>query len=51
MRLIVMSDLHLAKKPWQVRKAFCMGKDAVTAYAMDDGRVLHTWKFDWKKHD
>ena len=29
MRLMVMSDLHLSKKPWQVRKALKMGADAV----------------------
>ena len=28
MRLLVMSDLHLSQKPWQVRKALKMGKDA-----------------------
>lgn len=28
MRILAMSDLHLSKKPWQVRKALGMGKDA-----------------------
>lgn len=28
MRILAMSDLHLSKKPWQVRKALAMGKDA-----------------------
>lgn len=28
MRLLVMSDLHLSKKPWQVRKALKMGEDS-----------------------
>ena len=28
MRFLVMSDLHLSKKPWQVRKALKMGEDA-----------------------
>ena len=28
MKFIVMSDLHLSKKPWQVRKALNMGKGA-----------------------
>lgn len=28
MRILAMSDLHLSKKPWQVRKALRMGSDA-----------------------
>ena len=28
MRVIAMSDLHLSKKPWQVRKALKMAADA-----------------------
>lgn len=28
MKVIAMSDLHLSKKPWQVRKALSMAKDA-----------------------
>jgi len=28
MKIIVMSDLHLSKKPWQVRKTLKMGEDA-----------------------
>ena len=28
MKIIAMSDLHLSKKPWQVRKALKMGSDA-----------------------
>ena len=28
MKMLAMSDLHLSKKPWQVRKALGMGKDA-----------------------
>ncbi len=29
MKIIAMSDLHLSKKPWQVRKALSMARDAV----------------------
>ena len=28
MKILAMSDLHLNKKPWQVRKALRMGHDA-----------------------
>lgn len=28
MRILAMSDLHLSKKPWQVRKALRMGSNA-----------------------
>lgn len=28
MKIIAMSDLHLSKKPWQVRKALCMARNA-----------------------
>lgn len=36
MRLFVMSDLHLSKKPWQVRKALKMGADADAVLVVGD---------------
>ena len=36
MRLLVMSDLHLSKKPWQVRKALKMGTDADAVLLVGD---------------
>ena len=36
MRFIVMSDLHLSKKPWQVRKALKMGEDADAVLLVGD---------------
>ena len=36
MKFLVMSDLHLSKKPWQVRKALNMGKDADAALLAGD---------------
>ena len=36
MRLLVMSDLHLSKKPWQVRKALKMGVDADAVLLVGD---------------
>ena len=34
MRLMVMSDLHLSKKPWQVRSALKMGADSACCGAL-----------------
>lgn len=36
MRLMVMSDLHLSKKPWQVRCALKMGADAAAVLLVGD---------------
>lgn len=36
MRLMVMSDLHLSKKPWQVRRALKMGVDADAVLLVGD---------------
>lgn len=36
MKIIVMSDLHLSKKPWQVRKALKMGEDADAVLLVGD---------------
>ena len=36
MRLMVMSDLHLSKKPWQVRCALKMGMDADAVLLVGD---------------
>jgi len=36
MRFLVMSDLHLSKKPWQVRKALKMGEDADAVLLVGD---------------
>lgn len=36
MRLMVMSDLHLSKKPWQVRNALNMGADADAVLLVGD---------------
>lgn len=36
MRFIVMSDLHLSQKPWQVRKALKMGKNADAVLLVGD---------------
>lgn len=36
MKLIVMSDLHLSKKPWQVRRALKMGADADAVLLVGD---------------
>lgn len=36
MKLLVMSDLHLSKKPWQVRKALKMGTDADAVLLVGD---------------
>lgn len=36
MRLLVMSDLHLSRKPWQVRKALKMGTDADAVLLVGD---------------
>ncbi|MGN0399101.1 MAG: metallophosphoesterase, partial [Blautia sp.] len=36
MRLMVMSDLHLSKKPWQVRCALRMGADADAVLLVGD---------------
>lgn len=36
MRLMVMSDLHLSKKPWQVRRALKMGADADAVLLVGD---------------
>ena len=36
MKFLVMSDLHLSKKPWQVRKALKMGTDADAVLLVGD---------------
>lgn len=36
MKFVVMSDLHLSKKPWQVRKALKMGTDADAVLLVGD---------------
>ena len=36
MKLVIMSDLHLSKKPWQVRKALKMGTDADAVLLVGD---------------
>ena len=36
MKFVVMSDLHLSKKPWQVRKALNMGADADAVLLVGD---------------
>ena len=36
MKIIVMSDLHLSKKPWQIRKALKMGTDADAVLLVGD---------------
>ena len=36
MKFIVMSDLHLSKKPWQVQKALNMGKGADAVLLVGD---------------
>ena len=50
MKFIVMSDLHLSKKPWQVRKALNMGKGAdavlLAGDLTNDGSVRPTTLLD-----
>ena len=36
MKLVIMSDLHLSKKPWQVRKALKMGEGADVVLLVGD---------------